>query len=137
MNPILNILYIGDSPEYFQIINENKNVSLIALENSIQATNYLHSNKAPQAIICHYNLPGNNGLFLFDWIRAHAEYHAIPFILLAKEFNSDLYKLAFRKRVDDFYVTSVTNPKDILHRVAFLNLHKKVSKISKLPSKDS
>lgn len=133
MNPILNILYIGDSPEYFQIINENKHFSLIALENSIQATNYLHSNEPPQAIICHYNLPGNNGLFLFDWIRAHAEYHAIPFILLAKEFNSDLYKLAFRKRVDDFYVTSVTDPEDIIHRVEFLCQHKKASKIAKLP----
>jgi lipopolysaccharide/colanic/teichoic acid biosynthesis glycosyltransferase len=132
MNQILNILYIGDIPEYFHITNENKNIFLIALENSVQATNYLHSNKPPQAIICNYNLPGSNGLFLFDWIREHAEYHAIPFILLAKEFNSDLYKLAFRKRVDDFYVTSVSNPEDILRRVSFLCLHKKSSKILKL-----
>lgn len=132
MNQIINILYIGDIPEYFHITNENKNIFLIALENSVQATNYLHSNKPPDAIICHYNLPGNNGLFLFDWIRDHPTFNVIPFLLITKEFNSDLYKLAFKKRVDDFYVTSVTNPEDILIRVAFLCLHKKASKISKL-----
>jgi lipopolysaccharide/colanic/teichoic acid biosynthesis glycosyltransferase len=133
MNPILNILCIGDSPEYFQAINQNKNISLIATENSIQATNYLNSNNPPQAIICNYNLPGNNGLFLFDWIKEHTEFKSIPFILLAKEFNSDIFKLAFKKRVDDYYVTSVTNPEDIIHRIEFLNLNKKASKISKLP----
>jgi lipopolysaccharide/colanic/teichoic acid biosynthesis glycosyltransferase len=132
MTPILNILYIGNAPEYFQIINQNKNIALIAVENSIKATNYLNSNTSPDAIICNYNLPGNNGLFLFDWIREHSDYNGIPFILLAKEFNSDLYKLAFKKRVDDFYVTSVTNPQYILNRIEFLCLHKKVSKTEKL-----
>jgi len=135
MNSILNILYIGNAQEYFQVTNHNKKISLIAIENSIQATNYLNSNKPPEAIICNYNLPGNNGLFLFDSIREHSEYKAIPFILLEKEFNSDIYKLAFKKRVDDYYVTSVTNPEDILRRIEFLCLHKKASKIAKLPAK--
>jgi lipopolysaccharide/colanic/teichoic acid biosynthesis glycosyltransferase len=133
MNPILNILCIGNFNEYFHVINQNKNIVLITIENSIQATNYLNSNIPPDAIICNYNLPGNNGLFLFDWIREHSEYSAIPFILLTKEFNSDTYKLAFKKRVDDFYVTSVTNPEDIIRRIEFLLLHKKASKIVKSP----
>lgn len=136
MNPILNILCIGSSPDYFQDINLSKNIVLISRDNSIQATNYLNSNKAPEAIICNYNLPGNNGLFLFDWIREHSEYRSIPFILLAKEFNGDLYKLAFKKRVDDFYVTSVTNPQDIVSRIEFLCLHKKASSNAKLPATD-
>lgn len=133
MNPILNILYIGNSPEYFQVINQNKNITFTAIENSIQATNYLNSNRPPDAIICNYNLPGNNGLFLFDWIRKNADYNAIPFLLLAKEFNSDVYKLAFKKRVDDYYVTSVTNPEDIISRIEFLHQHKKATKSPKLP----
>lgn len=133
MNPILNILYIGNSPEYFQVINNNEKMSLIALENSIQATNYLSSNTPPNAIICNFNLPGNNGLFLFDWIRKLPEYDAIPFILIAKEFNSETYKQAFQKRVDDYYVTSVTNPEDIKHRIEYLHKHKKATKIEKLP----
>ena len=134
MNPIVNILSIGNAPEYFQFINQNKNLSLISIENSIQATNYLNSNTPPDAIICNYNLAGNNGLFLFDWIRERSEYNGIPFILLAKEYNSEVYKLAFKKRVDDFYVTSVTNPQDILSRITFLCLHKKTSTIAKLPT---
>jgi hypothetical protein len=99
MNSNLNILCIGSSPEYFQGINQNNNLSIIAIENSIQATNYLNSNKPPEAIICNYNLPGNNGLFLFDWIKEHAEYIGIPFILLAKEFNSDLYNWHSKKEL--------------------------------------
>ncbi|MBF2707572.1 sugar transferase [Flavobacterium soyangense] len=134
MDPILNILYIGNSPEYFQVINHNEKMSLIAIENSIQATNYLSSNTPPDAIICNYNLPGNNGLFLFDWIKEQTEYNAIPFLLLAKEFNSDIYKLAFKKQVDDYYVTSVTNPEDILHRIEFLKLNKKAAKTLKMPT---
>jgi lipopolysaccharide/colanic/teichoic acid biosynthesis glycosyltransferase len=133
MNPILNIVCIGNSTAYFQVVNQNKNIALISIENSIQATNYLNSNTAPDAIICSYNLPGNNGLFLFDWIREQSQYNAIPFLLLAKEFNSDVYKLAFKKRVDDYYVTSVTNPEDIIRRIEFLHLHKKALKLPKLP----
>ncbi len=133
MNPILNILCIGNFRDYFNVINQNKNIVLIAIENSIQATNYLNSNIPPDAIICDYNLPGNNGLFLFDWIREQGQYNAMPFILMAKEFNSDIYKLAFKKRVDDYYVTSVTNPEDIARRIEFLCLHKKASKLPKLP----
>jgi lipopolysaccharide/colanic/teichoic acid biosynthesis glycosyltransferase len=133
MNPILNIVCIGIPTEYFQVISKNENISLITIDNSIQATKYLNSNKPPDAIVCNYNLAGNNGLFLFDWIREQAQYNAVPFLLLAKEFNSDIYKTAFKKRVDDYYVTSVTNPEDILHRIEFLCLNKKASKIVKLP----
>ena len=131
--PILSILYIGKFPEYFQIINENKNISLITLEDSIQASNYLNSKKTPDAIICDYNLTGNNGLFLFDWIKEHAEYKEIPFILLSKEFNADLYKLSFKKQVNDFYVTSVTPPEYILKRIEFLCANKKTYTTSAQP----
>jgi response regulator RpfG family c-di-GMP phosphodiesterase len=97
MNSILNIVCIGIPKDYFQFISKNENISIITIENSIQATNYLNSNKPADAIICNYNLAGNNGLFMFDWIREQAQYNAIPFLLLAKEFNVDIYKLAFKK----------------------------------------
>jgi len=133
MNSILTILCIGSPADYFQVIDHNKKIVLLFKENNLEATHYLNSNKAPEAIICNYNLPGNNGLFLFDWIRDHSEYNSIPFVLLVKEFNSRIYKLAIQKRVDDFYVTSVTNPLDLLSRIEFLCLHKKASTAEKLP----
>jgi lipopolysaccharide/colanic/teichoic acid biosynthesis glycosyltransferase len=129
MNPILSILYIGNTPEYFDVLEQNNKWSIITVENSLKVTNYLNTQKHPDAIICDYNLPGNNGVFLFDWIRKNKEFDNIPFILLSKGFNVDLYKLAFKKQIDDFYVTSVTPPEDILSRVKFLCINKVTSTV--------
>jgi lipopolysaccharide/colanic/teichoic acid biosynthesis glycosyltransferase len=124
MSSNLNILYIGSLVNYFNL-EEHKNWSIITLENSIKATKYLQSDEKVDVIICDYNLPGNNGIFLYDWIRAQIVYDAVPFVLLSKEFSADLYKRAFKKQIDDFYVPSVTNPTDILNRVEFLSAHRK------------
>jgi lipopolysaccharide/colanic/teichoic acid biosynthesis glycosyltransferase len=124
MNPILNILYIGNSPEYFDVAEQNNKSFLITLQNSTEVTQYLKSREQLDAIICEYNLPGNNGIFLYDWLRKNKEFNSIPFILLSKEFNVDLYKLAFKKKIDDYYITSVTPPQDILSRVEFLCINK-------------
>ncbi|PXY39193.1 sugar transferase [Flavobacterium cheongpyeongense] len=120
MNPNFNILYIGNVPAYFDNIEKKNKWSIITLENSARATNYLNTQKHPDAIICDYNLAGNNGIYFFDWIREKKEFDSIPFILLSREFNADIYKSAFKKQIDDFYVTSVTAPEDILNRIEFL-----------------
>lgn len=125
MNPILNILYIGNTPAYFDVIKQHNKWTIITLENSAKVTNYLETQQKPDAIICDYNLPGNNGIFLFDWIRSNRSFDGIPFVLLSKDFNIDLYKLAFHKKIDDFYVTSVTEPLAILNRTTFLCDNKK------------
>lgn len=122
MSSNLNILYIGSIADYFNL-DDTESWSITALENSIQAGKYLQSNENIDAIICDYYLPGNNGIFLYEWIRAHSEYDAIPFVLLSKEFSADIYKKAFKKQINDFYVHSVTNPKDILNRIEFLCSH--------------
>jgi lipopolysaccharide/colanic/teichoic acid biosynthesis glycosyltransferase len=131
MNPNFNILYIGNVPAYFDIIEQKHKGSIITLENSAKATNYLNTQKHPDAIICDYNLAGNNGIYLFDWIRKKEEFDSIPFILLSKEFNIDIYKSAFKKQIDDFYVTSVTAPEDILNRIEFLCINKNPSRVKK------
>lgn len=128
MNQKHTILYIGTVPDYFDVIDQKMDWSIITLDDSIKATNYLSAEALPAAIICEYNLAGNNGIFLFDWIRKNKKYDNIPFILLLKDFNSAIYKLAFLKNIDDFYVTSSTNPQDILSRIQFLCNHKKYSK---------
>jgi DNA-binding response OmpR family regulator len=61
MNPILNILYIGNNPAYFDVIKQHNKWTIITLENSAKVTNYLETQHKPDAIICDYNLPGNNG----------------------------------------------------------------------------
>ncbi|CAD0007293.1 sugar transferase [Flavobacterium salmonis] len=129
MNPNFNILYIGNVPAYFDNIEKKHKWSIITLENSAKATNYLNTQKYPDAIICDYNLAGNNGIYLFDWIRKKDEFDSIPFILLSKDFNVDIYKSAFKKQIDDFYVTSVTSPEDILNRIEFLCVNKNPSRV--------
>jgi lipopolysaccharide/colanic/teichoic acid biosynthesis glycosyltransferase len=129
MSSNLNILYIGNLRDYFNLDNEK--FSITKLENSIKATKYLQSNEKLDAIICDYYLPGNTGIFLYDWIRAQSEFDSIPFVLLSKEFSVDVYKRAFKKQIDDFYVSTVTDPKDILNRIEFLCAHRKPISISK------
>jgi lipopolysaccharide/colanic/teichoic acid biosynthesis glycosyltransferase len=133
MNSNLNILYIGSKIDYFNTSEEHQDWTITILENSIKATKFLQSSKTPDAIICDYHLPGNNGIFLYDWIRAQSEYDAIPFVLLIKEFNAETFKKAFKKQIDDFYVPSVTNPKDILNRIDFLCKYKEPVKTKELP----
>ncbi|MGL3001659.1 sugar transferase [Flavobacterium sp. RSSB_23] len=124
MNSNLTILYIGSTADYFNQ-KEFENWTITVLENSVKATKYLQSTKKIDAIICDYNLPGNNGFFLYDWIRAQSEYDTIPFVLLVKDFNPELYKTAFRKQIDDFYVISNTAATAILNRIEFLSQHRK------------
>lgn len=130
MSSQLNILYIGSLADYFKL-GDNRDISITSIENSIKATKYLESNKKPDAIICDYYLPGNNGIFLYDWIRAQSQYDTIPFVLIAKEFDVDVYKKAFKKNIDDFYVHSVTSPNAILNRIKFLCEYREVEVISK------
>ena len=115
----LNILYIGRIADYFKL-EGNESWSITVLENSIQAGKYLQSSENLNAIICDYYLPGNNGIFFYEWIRAQSKYDAIPFVLLSKEFNANIYKKAFKKQINDFYVPSATSPKDIINRIEFL-----------------
>lgn len=125
MKQALNILYIGNEKQYIEKLQQQENLSLTVVTNNLSAVNYLNANKQPDAILCNYNLPGQNGLFLFDWIRDRTEYNTLPFVLLTNEFNSELFKSAFTKRIDDFYVLSNTLPGDLISRIEFLHKYKK------------
>jgi lipopolysaccharide/colanic/teichoic acid biosynthesis glycosyltransferase len=120
MKAKLNILYVGDTSGYFNNISENENISLTVAQNNLQAIKALRSKNLPDAIVCDYHLPGKNGLYLFDQVREVPTYNTIPFILLSAQFNSDLFRLAHTKKVDDFYVTSAVLPSDILSRIKSL-----------------
>jgi len=120
MKPFLNIVYVGNENHSLARLPKRSHVSLTVLDNNIKAVNFLNSNERPDAIICDFNLPGNDGLFLFDWLRAQVAYNATPFILLDRQFSSEVFKLALKKRVDDFYVTSSALPKNLFSRIQFL-----------------
>jgi CheY-like chemotaxis protein len=127
MSSLLNILYIGSNPECFNSTLQKDDFSLTTVANSLSAVNYLSGNNQPDVIICEYNLPGQNGLFLFDWVREHPMFNGTAFILLTESFSTELYKTAFIKRVDDFYVMPDTNPEDVITRAKLLHEYKKNS----------
>ena len=120
MRASLNILYVGNDINSLGKFRHQDEISLTVFDNNLCAINYLNTNKEPDAIICDFNLPGNNGLFLFEWIRDRAIYNRTPFVLLEHEFNSDNFKLAFKKQVDDYFVSSTSLPKGFFNRIQYL-----------------
>jgi len=135
MNSSLKILYIGNENDSLEKLKQDENFELTVVHNNLNAVNYLNSNKKPDAIICDYNLTGSNGMFLFDWIRERGEFNATPFILLTQEFSQDLFKLAFKKRVDDFYVISPSLSENLITRLPFLCKYKNSLKDKNVTSK--
>jgi lipopolysaccharide/colanic/teichoic acid biosynthesis glycosyltransferase len=120
MQPKLNILYVGTSPQYFESLQETGNVSVNVLQNNLLAINYLKSNKQPDAFICDYHLAGQNGLHLFSWIRQRPEYNHTPYILLLRDFNAEIFRTAFNMRVDDCYIVSDLSSEAVVDRIKFL-----------------
>ena len=137
MSTSLNILYIGNEEASLEQLNQQDNISLTILKNNLAAVNYLNSNNKPNTIICDHNLTGSNGMFLFDWIRERSEFNTTSFILLTKEFSLDLFKQAFKKRVDDFHVISQNLAENLITRVQFLHNFKRKATPTELPIQKS
>jgi lipopolysaccharide/colanic/teichoic acid biosynthesis glycosyltransferase len=110
----MTILYIGNSPASYEHCTARADVSLITVNNSIEAIRRLKVNNDINVIICQYNLPGNTGLFLFDKIREDPRLNKTPFILVSEEFNKNVFNTAFKKGVTDYFVSSTVEPEKIL-----------------------
>lgn len=120
MKPILHILYIGNTPEYFEDLSQKEDIFVTAVENNLLAVNFLSANNQPDAVICNYMLPGQNGFFLFNWFRQQKKFNNVPFVLLSNDFNPEIFKAAFTKKVDDYFVTAGKLPAEFISRVKFL-----------------
>jgi lipopolysaccharide/colanic/teichoic acid biosynthesis glycosyltransferase len=125
MSKSIKILYVGNFPEHFAGISEIDNFSLTVVENNLKAINHLQIFNQTDVVICDYYLLGQNGMFLYEWIRSQTEYSTIPFILISNEFNSMVYKLAFKNRMDDYYVITNSELKNLVIRIEFLIEYRK------------
>jgi lipopolysaccharide/colanic/teichoic acid biosynthesis glycosyltransferase len=120
----MTILYVGSSPEaYMQCAKEN-NVIIISVANGLEALSILKNRDDIKVIISTYNLPGNNGIFLYGQINEHPNLSNIPFILVSEEFNSQIYKDAFNKGINDYFVSTSTDAEQIIKRSKSLHLQK-------------
>ena len=121
MKSFLNILYVGNEQQSLESLQSQDHVSLTVVNNNLSAVNFLNDNKKPDAIVCDVDLPGNNGLFLFDWLKTQNVFDEVPFILLDTKFNNEVYKLAFNKKVDDYYISTANPSKNLVNRIEFLS----------------
>lgn len=116
----MTILYVGNSPEAFQDITNEKNIILNAVANGIEAINVLKNKNNIDVIICEYKLPGNSGLFFYDTMNTELKLKKIPFILLSEEYNSKLFKEAFNKGVNDYFVSTSADKQLIINKAQSL-----------------
>ena len=116
----MTILYIGNTPEVFEPIAEEKSIMFNAVSNGIEALNILKNSNDTDVVICEYNLPGNTGLYLYDKIISEPNLKKLPFILLSNEYNSKLYHEAFNKGINDYFVSSSTKTEQIVEKALSL-----------------
>lgn len=114
------ILYVGNSPEEFEPITNDKNIIFNAVSNSIEAINFIKRNDDINVVICEYKLPGNSGLFFYDTLNKENDYKKIPFILLSEEYNAKLFTTAFNKGINDYFVSASVDKQQIIERAQSL-----------------
>lgn len=120
----MTILYVGSSPEPYMQFTKEDNLIIITAANGLEALNILKNKNDIKAIISQYNLPGNNGVFLYDQINEDRYLSRIPFILVSKEFKNQIYKVAFNKGINDYFVSASTTAEQIIKRSKSLYLQK-------------
>jgi lipopolysaccharide/colanic/teichoic acid biosynthesis glycosyltransferase len=125
MKSSLSVLYVGNNPGYFQPLENKGEIELKTVSSSVRGIKYLSEGNKTDVIFSDFCLSGSNGLFFFDWLRTQPGFDKIPFILLSKEFRSEIYKTAYQKKVDDYYSVSQPVPEDISTRLRFLVNFKK------------
>jgi lipopolysaccharide/colanic/teichoic acid biosynthesis glycosyltransferase len=120
------VLYIGTPPANFQGQFEAAGFHFELAEDILKATHQLSSGTTPAAVLFEYNLIAKtNGMVWLDQIRNSESYKNVPFVLLSHQFNPALYKMAFEKGLDDFFLREEANAEKLVERVKFLGKFKK------------
>jgi lipopolysaccharide/colanic/teichoic acid biosynthesis glycosyltransferase len=118
----LSIFYIGDSAELIASLSgfPDPEVSFAHAADGMAASKYLKTGPKPNVILCALKAPGMNAFDLHSDIRKDPTYNHTAFILICDEFREDLFKQAFRQRIDDYYVLPMDDIQGLISRVDFL-----------------
>jgi len=125
MEKALRIVYVGTSSETIDLLRADRLVSLTTHSNLLTAINYLKSGQVADAILCEMVLSGGNGLEMHEWVRQQKELAHVCFILIAYEFKEELYKEAFKRHIDDYFVIPLISAANIAGRVEYLKEYRK------------
>lgn len=116
----IHVLYIGSHPETFAAVARTENLHFHGVKNSLEAVLFLESEVSVDAIVCEYHLPGQCGLSVFDWVHTQTRFASTSFVLLTPHFEETIFKQAYQRGVDEYYVTSVTSASAIMERALAL-----------------
>ncbi|GAB5563749.1 MAG: sugar transferase [Winogradskyella sp.] len=123
----MKLLYIGKHIEDVEWSIEDTEISAVFCNNAVEARNALKNNKDIDAIICEYSLPGNNGIFFYDNLKAEKEATHIPFVLLMEEHSDKIFQEAFSKGISDYFVIGATDTEQIILRTKRLSTQQPTS----------
>ncbi len=128
------ILYVGNSPEEYVKHAEEKDATINVVSNGLEAINFLSKKNDINVIIADYNLPGYNGVLLFQKINDNTKTRKIPFILVADVFNKNLFEESFSLGINEYYVKGSTAVSQIVDRsLSIIKLtEKKINKKTRL-----
>ena len=116
----VKILYVGASGDVIETLGSNARIQFETEANALAAINYLETSPPPDAVLCDLYFSGGSGFELFDILRGNLGLKEIPFLIVSYEFREDLFRQAFEKRVDDFYVIPLPPAEALADRIAFL-----------------
>jgi lipopolysaccharide/colanic/teichoic acid biosynthesis glycosyltransferase len=120
MEKALRLVYIGNSTETINSLAADRHLSVTVQGNILAAENYLKSGQIPDAILCEMALSGGDGIQMHEWVRQRADLNPVSFMLITHEFKEDLYKEAFKKRIDDYFVIPLQQPESMAGRIEYL-----------------
>ena len=102
----MTILYIGENIAFSEFYSINLDVQIVAKRNGIEAINVLQDDNDIDIIISDYNLPGSNGVFLYNEIKTNTDIPHLPFVLLVEEYHASIFKKAFEIGINDCFVAN-------------------------------
>ena len=125
MGKALKLVYIGNSAETLTLLASEKQLSVTAQGNILAAENYLKSGQVPDAILCEMTLSGGDGIQMHEWVRQRPDLNPVSFMLVTHEFKDDLFKEAFKRHIDDYYVIPLRDAESLVGRIEYLRDYRK------------
>jgi len=100
-----NLLLVEDNPDLRQYLSYilNKEYDVIALENGLQAREYLEKNTAPDLIISDIMMPHMDGFQFLEWLKS-GDLATLPVIMLTARVELNDKLKALQIGVDDYLV---------------------------------
>jgi lipopolysaccharide/colanic/teichoic acid biosynthesis glycosyltransferase len=120
MENALRLVYIGNSAETISSLAAVGHLSVTTQSNMLAAENYLKSGQIPDAILCEMSLSGGDGIQMHEWVRQRAELNPVSFMLVTHEYKEELYKEAFKRRIDDYFVIPLQTTDSLVGRIEYL-----------------